>query len=83
MESSVPAYLPKSPSEAALCPPDHPQPRSWTMLQGPTLGYIRDTWSLSPDKHNEDAFTFCIFKLFSSLTTLSLQADIFQSAQLT
>lgn len=53
------------------------------MLQGPTLGYIRDTWSLSPDKHNEDAFTFCIFKLFSSLTTLSLQADIFQSAQLT
>lgn len=32
------------------------------MLQGPTLGYIMDTWSLSSDKHNEDALIFCVFK---------------------
>lgn len=46
------------------------------MLQDPALGCIVDSWSLSSDEPNADAFTFCTCDPFSSLIILSPQSEI-------
>lgn len=67
------------PSEAAGCPPAHPQPRGWMMLQDPALGCIMDIWALSSDEPNADAFTLCTCDPFFSLIIFSLQSEISES----